>query len=303
MKQNSILAPLVMASFLVIVGCGGGGGGSAAGGDGSGPGGNTTGIFYETLAPKSDPSEFVTQCNAEGAKGYRNMCDFAFAGSEISSIYVKDSSKNSTFSYETLTPKTTASEFVVQSNAEGARGYQYMCDFTFTGGDSRSIYVKDNSKNSTFIYETMAPKSDPSEFVTQCNTQGANGYQYMANYMFAGSGISSVYVKDNSKNSTFNYETQIPKTTSSEFVVQSNTEGAKGYRYMYDNAFTGLEIRSIYVKDNSSTSTFSYETLTPKTISSEFVAQSNIEGTKGYQYRCDYMFAGTGISSLYVKTN
>src|SRR3989339_2128181 len=93
-----LLKRIVMLGCFVIfmaqlTGCGGEGGSDAGTGTGTG---NLYSAIYEALPPAGSSSGFITQANAEGAKGYEFINNYSFSGS-FASIYVKDNSQSSTF--------------------------------------------------------------------------------------------------------------------------------------------------------------------------------------------------------------
>jgi hypothetical protein len=100
---------------------------------------------YEALAPATTAAAFLTQANTEGTRGYKFIDEYAFSGT-ISSLFVNDSSNGGGIKYEALTPSSSASNFLNQANAEGAKGYKYYGDYYFSGdGAYFSIYVGSDS--------------------------------------------------------------------------------------------------------------------------------------------------------------
>ena len=260
-------------------------------------------FIYEALTAGISSSEFIAQANDEGKRGYRYLDHLAFGSSDIVVIYVKDNSQSSTFIYEALTAGISSSEFIAQANDEGKKGYRYLDHLAFGSSDIVVIYVKDNSQSSTFIYEALTAGISSSEFIAQANDEGKRGYRYLDHLAFGSSGIVVIYVKDNSQSSTFIYEALTAGISSSEFIAQANDEGKKGYRYLDHLAFGSSDIVVIYVKDNSQSSTFIYEALTAGISASEFIAQANDEGKRGYKYLDHLAFGSSDIVVIYVKDN
>jgi hypothetical protein len=60
----------------------------------------------------------------------------------------------------------------------------------------------------------------------------------------------------------------------------------------------GQNMLEKHVKDNSQSSTYTDEALTPASTSSAFITQANAEGAKGYKYYVDLYRSGT--SSIYI---
>jgi hypothetical protein len=152
---------------------------------------------YEALPPAGTAVDFVTQANAEGAKGFRYVSDAIFSDDgDVSSIYLKDSSQAATFSYEVLGAKDAPDDFVAQANTEGAKGFRYMTD-SYLGGEiePQSIYIKDNSRNSAFAYQLLDPTGTAVDLMTQANAEGEKGCRYLMDSLFSDQTVMySVYV-------------------------------------------------------------------------------------------------------------
>jgi len=90
-----------------------------------------------------------------------------------------------------------------------------------------------------------------------------------------------------------------PGTDPASFLALLNQEGAKGYRYLYDTALTicisglsnggwctaqyAVPDLSLFVNDGLAPS-YTYELLPNPGNTTDFIAQANAEGAKGYQY-------------------
>ena len=79
-------------------------------------------FFYEANA-----AEFLSQSNAQGARGFRYRGDIAFGTTTFvaSSLYVNNSTLSDRFFYELLTPANSTAAFLTQANAQGARKYLF----------------------------------------------------------------------------------------------------------------------------------------------------------------------------------
>lgn len=87
-------------------------------------------------------------------------------------------------------------------------------------------------------------------------------------------------------------------SSTSDFIVQANSEGANGYKFFGGYLF-GTECE-LYVKVSSPAATFSYQALPfISSSTSDFIAQANAEGANGYKFFGGYLF-GTECE-LYVK--
>jgi hypothetical protein len=256
---------------------------------------------HATQTPASTAAAFVTQANAQGALGFAFAGNNSFGSSPFVSVYIRNVERPRTFTYEALTSATTATGFVTLLNTKGAQGFRYFGDSIFNG-ESQSLFVSDSS-GSTYTYKLLAPTASASAFVTQANAQGALGYAYSGDVAFgsavSGFEISSLFVKNNARNGTFNYETLATATTSQAMIAQANAQGARGFSYPGNYVFEGVAT-AIYMKDSSRPDKYVFETLARSDSTSAFVAQANGEGNRGFRYAADYVF-GPPLAPTYFS--
>jgi len=92
------------------------------------------------------------------------------------------------------------------------------------------------------------------------------------------------------------YEGLTPATSATDFLAQLNQEGVKGYRYLYDQSFISACTDnnystcgpfpppvSVFVNDGMASS-YAYELQADPGNVSDFLAQANAEGAKGYRF-------------------
>lgn len=186
---------------------------------------------YEMLDTPATADALLAQSNAQGARGYLGY------GSTLSgAIYVKSSAEAGPFRYEHLPYTTVASDFLAQANQQGNRGYFFAGNYIL-GGNTFSIYVKDNSRNAIYSYQLLplSLQDAPTDFLAQANAQGQQGYLYRGANVFLGSPAAeqykNMYVKDATQNPRFEYKLLPGGTSSSSLVTQANAEGAFGYLF------------------------------------------------------------------------
>jgi hypothetical protein len=97
---------------------------------------------------------------------------------------------------------------------------------------------------------------------------------------------ANVYMKNNASNATYTYDALVPTTTVADFIAQANSEGAKGYRAKGGMLF-GSTISWVYVKDQTQSPTFTYQSAAIQTTGASFVQQSNTLGAQGNAYLGD----------------
>lgn len=103
--------------------------------------------------------------------------------------------------------------------------------------------------------------------------------------------------------SAFVYEGLTPDTSRAQFLSSLNTQGAQGFRYLSDFAFTATtppDQTSAFVKDQSTT--YSYELQNVTSGSAAFLTQANSEGARGFRWAGE-LAVGTDTFFVYRKDN
>ncbi|WP_175691277.1 hypothetical protein [Burkholderia anthina] len=276
---------------------GNGGGGTGGSGGAGGSGSSTLTLRYDAQPVAADAASFLTLVNSEGAKGYRYLADSYYdaANGGSRSIFVNDGTAQ-TYTYQLQTPPADMTSFVNQANAQGASGYRYEGPLTF--GD---LYRKDGGSSATYTYTTTALPADTNAFLTQANGQGQSGYWFLGP-MVVGSVQANVYMKNNASNSTYTYDALVPTTSVGDFIAQANSEGAKGYRAKGGMVF-GSTISWIYVKDQTQSPTFTYQSAAIQSSGAGFVQQANDFGAQNTAYLGDLALGTTTpvMASFYFK--
>ncbi|WP_296228133.1 hypothetical protein [Ralstonia sp. UBA689] len=292
---------LIALTCAALTACGGGdssasaiGPGSSSGsGGGSGSTGSTLTLRYEALPPAGDAPSFLALVNGEGAKGFRYLSDtFNTASNTTSSIFVNDGTVQ-TYTYELLSAQGSQSGFIAQTNAEGARGYRFEGPLTYG-----NLYRKDGGSSATYTYATAAWPASQAAFLAQANGQGQSGY-WLVGPIMLGTTSASLYMKNNASNATYAYDALAPQASATAFLAQANSEGGKGYRAKGELVF-GTDTAWVYVKDQTQSPTFTYQSATLQASSLAFVQQSNDLGAQGNAYFGDLMLGGAA-ASFYFK--
>jgi hypothetical protein len=259
----------------------GGSGGSGGSGGAGGTGGSTLTLRYEAQPVAADQASFLTLVNSEGAKGYRYLGDYYYDGSHggSQSIFVNDGTAQS-YTYQLQAAAGSLTAFVSQANSQGASGYRYEGLLTYG-----ELYRKDAGSSATYAYTTTGLPADTNAFLTQANGQGQSGYWFLGPIAVA-SVQANVYMKNNASNATYTYDALVPATTAADFITQANSEGAKGYRAKGGMVF-GSTISWVYVKDQTQSPTFTYQSAAIQGTGASFVQQSNTFGAQGTAYLSD----------------
>ncbi len=147
--------------------------------------------LYAAAAQPGSAAAFLASANAQGQSGYWYYGPVLLDAAS-QSLFMKDASSASTYTYDTLTMPTTNADFVSQANGEGARGYRYKGGFAF-GSDIVAAYVKDASQSATFTYTAQTSPTTSAAFVQQADAQGAQSAAWLASLVFGADTVDNFY--------------------------------------------------------------------------------------------------------------
>jgi hypothetical protein len=201
-----------------------------------------------------------------------------------------------TLSYEAIAP---SSNFASQLNVEGANGWRYISGVSFVTGtvvDTKELFAK--STNTTYAYELLAATGSAAAFQAQLDAQGARGFVY------GGPEVrGEIFRKDNGSASSFSYRAIAkPGTeTTAELLAQDKAQGAQGYYHVSGSLGVGSDTVRLYQKDVGSSAIYDVEILSVPTTESDFLAQLNAQGARGYRFKSGYLIGSEGIRNIYDK--
>ena len=209
-----------------------------------------TTYLYQSVPLTTSAAAFTAQLNAQAALGYRYFGDQIYAGLPAS-VLVKENT-SATYDYKTRVPATDAAAFLALVNSEGALGYQYQGDIGLNDGTGNfvfsSVFQRNTAAPTTYGYETAPISANAAALVSQANAQGARQFIYRGGISFGTLVFVSLslYEKDNTRADTFRYE-QLPRSTSTaNFLIQANAQGARRFRYFGDIGFEAAPFASLY---------------------------------------------------------
>lgn len=206
---------------------------------------------YELKAPPADASAFLSQANEAGSRGFRWVGAMGVGGTTTVMMYRKDSDVDATYTYRTDASATDKDAFLAQVNAQGAAGYFNTAPGYVFGGANTAVFEKSSAGGATYAYELGDTAADTSGALAQFEEKGARGFRYRFPYIFGGF-TGSVFVKDLSQSSTFNYQALTEEATLDAEIAQSNAVGANGYGFV-GPLNVGTELRNYYYKPNNCT--------------------------------------------------
>jgi len=231
-----------------------------------------------------------------------------------------------TLRYEAPSPAgqglgTWLDDFLTLLNQEGAKGYRYLTGWsnpnafhTSVSGPDARIFVNDGTAQ-TYTYELMPRPDNAADFVSLVNAEGAKGYRYQGDMMY-GTGIGaclqnastgvefclnpSLFRKDSGSSATYSYTTGTIPANAADFLTQANSLGQSGYLFDrsigYNDSLLPTPIM-LYVKNNASRATYTYEAPAWPSTPDALLAQYNSEGARGYLATFQYVWP----NSIYVR--
>ncbi len=139
---------------------------------------------YEALTPSTTSDSFLAQAGAEGEKGFEYVGDMIF-GQDMRAVYVKHAGLARTYSYHLLASASSKDAALLQMNKEGRAGFQYQSDVIFSGSAGTfALFVKDSSAAAPCGYKALPSQTSMDTFLSQVNTEGGNGYQFLGASIF-----------------------------------------------------------------------------------------------------------------------
>jgi hypothetical protein len=327
---NTIIKLAAAAIFsLALTACGGGGGDDDNNNQGTytvTPSVSSGGGAIGPATPVSVQSGATASFTLQPSSGYTiapvgGTCGGTLSGATyttkaitasctVVATFAVNSSAPLTFSYEAL-PSLAASlgsnptDFLAQLNQEGAKGYFYQDNQSggknWTGAD-RTTFVNDGS-GQTYTYDLLDFTTCTEKimnFVDQANAEGAKGYLFETAYEFQTDpndfSCYALYRKDSGSSATYTYVAEPETVTTADFLTQANGWGQAGYS-IYPSSLYFYGVNNLYIKNNASQATYTYDLQTQPAPVNDFLGQLNSEGAKGYLA----MYLDTVPGMVYVK--
>lgn len=198
---------------------------------------------YVSIATALNGNDLKTLLNAQGDKGYLFKGNTTFGGEPASSLFVKSSARNTTYSWRVI----EGSFDLATLNSNGAQGYAYRGDYAIVQeGKQYGLYVKDNNSAATFSYTTMPVINNANNLLAEMNSMGLQNFVYMGSQA-SGTSTISVYEKNfaGTKPTVFTSAESPASQTTTQLIAKANQQGAQGYVYLGDLTFgSGASVAS-----------------------------------------------------------
>ncbi len=235
---------------------------------------------YHSLNLSDVSSTAQTQMNQQGQQGFRYRVPFYFS-SGSADIFWKLNSSSATYQHNLAPTATTRSALLAQLNNAGANGYMFITLLWFTGDtSSQNLLVKKIGSASTYGYRLLSETDTSTEFASQVNQQGTEGYMWLAPLVI-GAGFQSynLYVTDFSSK---RYDCRLITSTGNQTTLM-NQQGASGYLYVTPLSFNGHNV-DLYLRDKTSSKTYLYASAPIQSSAASALSQYNQMGSQKYLY-------------------
>ena len=201
-------------------------------------------LQYVAIAQPATADALLALLNQQGASGFAYKSPMSFGTvSESRGIFVKDTTKSTTYTYEKLPISSTLSRdgFVAQLNAQGARGFRLVGPMT-AGNEFFNVYMKDSSAN-TYAYigldglqSSVAAYGDALR--QRLNEQGGQGRLWVGDFVVQGNATASIFEKSASQSGAIRYtvEPAGARSTLDQLQAELNARAAQGLFYFSDVA-------------------------------------------------------------------
>jgi len=218
-------------------------------------------LQYSLATPATTVSAIATQLNQQGGAGALYKGDVSFGTGlsvDIRSLFVKDTTKATTFTYE-VKPTTTTQQkatMLAELNAQGARGFRYHSTGVLVPSlEAFNVYVKASAPAATYTYtfvdSTATGPADGAALKAQLNAQGANGNALLGSFSVNDlNTFVQIYEKSSLQTTPITYDVVavVTSDTLAQITTKANTKAAAG-EFLYGDVMTSdQKFNTIYVK-------------------------------------------------------
>lgn len=186
-------------------------------------------------------------------------------------------------------------------NAQGARGYAFVGSSAWGSPSWSMDLYQHGNPGETFSYKmvNVAGASAATRLATM-QSEGARGYLFKSSAMY-GFDIANPYdlfVKSSTRNATYSYRMKAEGFN----LASLKANGAEGYAYRGQIVIDGTT-QNLYVKDNSSSATYEYQTSSSWTLSDgKLLPRMNELGAERFAYQGS-IYTGTEFLALFARSS
>lgn len=181
---------------------------------------HTTHVEYQA---DNQMTSDINILNNWGKQGYLYKMPAYDNNYQMFNLYVKNTSNNRTYTYQTVENLTTADHFLTHNNNLGKSGWRYHSQIF--DNSIKNLYVKDNN-NTTYEYATEPVDNNLTKFREKLNHRAKDGWVYRGNLSF-GTTIVSLFERSNH---TQSFHCEVVEMNNNKVDINlMNSYAEKGY--------------------------------------------------------------------------
>lgn len=211
---------------------------------------------YQMDTSPATMSDLLVQLNQRGGQRYAHKGAVIY-GTTTYSVFVRDSAKSASYTYETLTGSvnTSLTSLLAQLNAQGARGFRWLGLSASSAAPTSfvNLYVKDSGGPATFVYSAISFGSNASPAngtaLSQALQQGTADESHYLGTILAGSQFAMVFERPAGSTTATEYTIDaIPANESLTTMLQAiNARAGQGLFFWSDIVTADGVFHRIYV--------------------------------------------------------
>jgi hypothetical protein len=212
-------------------------------------------FLYQMDGEPAAMADLLTLLNQRGGQGYAYKGGAAYNAATYS-VFVKDSAKTSTYSYESLgSVNSSLTDLLAQLNAQGARGFRWLGLYATAAATASlsNLYAKEGSGPATYAYSAIslgtsfAPANGTA--LSQALQQGAADGSRFLGVIVVGSQYAMIFERPAGSTTAPGYTIEsVPANESLATMLQSiNAKAAQGVFLWSDVVTADGQFHRVYV--------------------------------------------------------
>lgn len=191
-------------------------------------------------------ADLLTLLNLRGGQGYAYKGSYLY-GATAHSIFVKDSTKTATYTYESLTSVVNGSlaNLLAQANVQGGRGFRWLGSYATAAAPAlfSNLYAKDSTGPATYTYSAISlgasfAPTNGGVLAAHLQQGAADGSRYLGTIL-AGAQYAMIFERPAGSTTATGYAIDsVPANESLATMLQAvNTRAAQG-RFLWSDVVT-----------------------------------------------------------------
>lgn len=211
---------------------------------------------YALDAEPATAADLLAQLNQRGQQGYAYKGGYAFGTTQ--SVFVKDSAKTATYTYENLTASVNGSVAtqLAQLNEQGARGFRWLGTRSTSAAPMAfiNLYVKDSTGPATYTYtaNSLGAAFSPANgtaLLAALQQGAADGSRFLGTFL-AGAESAMLFERPAGSSAAVVYSIESVSGTESlaQMLAAVNARAAEGEFFWSDLVTADGAFHRVYVE-------------------------------------------------------